>query len=456
MEDLKRYAKENQARHMEELMALLRIPSVSTDPARAGDVRQAGEWVLQNLRGMGLKAELCETGGHPIVYAEWLGAGEGAPTVLVYGHYDVQPPDPLELWETGPFEPTIRDGKLFARGATDDKGQMFAHLKGVEAHLKVRGKLPINVKFMIEGEEEVGSKHLAEWVEANKARLACDAVVISDTSMFAPGVPAIVYGLRGLTYFQLDIEGPGHDLHSGLYGGAVANPINTLCEVIGKLKDADGRVAVAGFYDNVRALTEAERSAWAKLPHDDEGLRREVGAERLTGEAGYTSLERCWGRPTLDCNGIWGGFTGEGAKTVLPSKASAKFSCRLVPDQTPEEVEDKIEAHLREIIPPTVRWKLHRMHGGRPVIVDTEGPAVQAARAALAEAFGAEAVFIRGGGSIPVVADFTEILGAPVVLMGFGLNDDRLHSPNEKINLECFYGGIVAASLFHDAYAKPK
>jgi acetylornithine deacetylase/succinyl-diaminopimelate desuccinylase-like protein len=441
---------------MEELMALLRIPSVSTDPARAGDVREAGEWVLQNLRGMGLQAELCETGGHPIVYAEWLGAGEGAPTVLVYGHYDVQPPDPLELWETGPFEPTIRDGKLFARGATDDKGQMFAHLKGVEAHLKVRGKLPINVKFMIEGEEEVGSKHLAEWVEANKARLACDAVVISDTSMFAPGVPAIVYGLRGLTYFQLDIEGPGHDLHSGLYGGAVANPINTLCEVIGKLKDTDGRVTVAGFYDNVRALTEAERSAWAKLPHDDEGLRREVGAERLTGEVGYTSLERCWGRPTLDCNGVWGGFTGEGAKTVLPSKASAKFSCRLVPDQTPEEIEDKVEAHLREIIPTTVRWKLHRMHGGRPVIVDTEGPAVQAARAALAEAFGAEAVFIRGGGSIPVVADFTEILGAPVVLMGFGLNDDRLHSPNEKINLECFYGGVVAASLFHDAYAKQK
>lgn len=319
--------------------------------------------------------------------------------------------------------------------------------------MKTRGALPLNLKVMIEGEEEVGSKHLAPWIEAHKELLAADAVVISDTSMFAPGLPAIVYGLRGLTYFQVDVEGPDHDLHSGLYGGAVVNPINALCQMIAALKDGQGRVTVPGFYDKVRDLTVTERAAWAALPHDDEALRLSVGAAALDGEAGFTALERTWGRPTLDCNGILGGFTGEGAKTVLPSKAMAKFSCRLVPDQTPEEIEDLVEAHLLALAPAGVRVKVHRLHGGRPVIVDVENPAVQAAREALSMAFGAEAVNIRGGGSIPVVADFHDLLQIPCVLMGFGLNDDRLHSPNEKYNLECFHGGLLAATLFLDRYA---
>jgi acetylornithine deacetylase/succinyl-diaminopimelate desuccinylase-like protein len=453
MHDLKQYLHDHRDKHLGELFDLLRIPSVSTDPAHKGDVRQAAQWVCDQLSQAGLEAALYETGGHPMVYGQWLSAGEGAPTVLVYGHYDVQPPDPLDLWVSGPFEPTVRDGKIFARGATDDKGQMFAWLKAAEVHMKTRGALPLNLKVMIEGEEEVGSKHLAPWIEAHKALLAADAVVISDTSMFAPGLPAIVYGLRGLTYFQVDVEGPDHDLHSGLYGGAVVNPINALCQMIAALKDEQGRVAVPGFYDKVRDLTVTERAAWAALPHDDEALRLSVGAAALDGESGFTALERTWGRPTLDCNGILGGFTGEGAKTVLPSKAMAKFSCRLVPDQTPEEIEDLVEAHLLALAPAGVRVKVHRLHGGRPVIVDVENPAVQAAREALSVAFGAEAVNIRGGGSIPVVADFHDLLQVPCVLMGFGLNDDRLHSPNEKYNLECFHGGLLAATLFLDRYA---
>jgi acetylornithine deacetylase/succinyl-diaminopimelate desuccinylase-like protein len=320
--------------------------------------------------------------------------------------------------------------------------------------MATRGKLPLNLKVMIEGEEEVGSKHLVPWIEANKEMLAADAVLISDTSMFAPGVPAIVYGLRGLSYFQVEVEGPDHDLHSGLFGGTVANPINVACKLIASLHDEQGRVAVPGFYDSVRPLTDQERANWASLPFDEEGTRQSIGAERLTGEEGYTTLERRWGRPTLDCNGILGGFTGEGAKTVLPSEAMVKFSCRLVPDQTPEEIEDKLEAFLRAQAPDSVRIRVKRMHGGRPVIVDVENPAVQSARRALSQAFGADAVFIRGGGSIPVVADFTDILNTPSVLMGFGLPDDRLHSPNEKYNLDCFYGGILAATLFLEDFAK--
>ncbi len=456
MEDLKNYVQAHKQRHLDELFDLLRIPSVSTNPEHAPDVRRAAQWVHDQFTQAGVEATIYETGGHPIVYGQWLDAGPEAPTVLIYGHYDVQPPDPLELWETGPFEPTIRDEKIFARGATDDKGQFFAHLKAAEAHLKTRGKLPINVKYMIEGEEEVGSKHLAPWIEANKEMLSADVVVISDTSMFAPGVPAIVYGLRGLTYLQVEIEVPDHDLHSGLYGGTVANPINVACEVIAKLKDDKGRITIPGFYDNVRPLTDAERAQWAALPFDEEGMRKSTGSETLEGEEGYTTLERRWGRPTLDCHGILGGFTGEGAKTVLPSKVMVKLSCRLVPDQDPIEIEEKVANYIESLAPKGVRCKVHRMHGGRPVIVDVENGAVQAAKGALSEAFGAEAVFIRSGGSIPVVANFSDILNIPSVLMGFGLPDDCLHSPNEKYDLDCFYGGILAATLFLDHYAEQK
>lgn len=454
MDALNQYLAQHHDRYMEEIKALLRIPSISTSPDHVSDVRRAAQWVHDQLAGMGLEARIHETEGHPVVVGQWLKAGPEAPTVLIYGHYDVQPPDPLELWETGPFEPTVRDGKLFARGATDDKGQFFAHLKAVEAHLAVHGELPINVKFLIEGEEEIGSPNLVPTLKALKDELTCDVVVISDTSMFAEGVPAIVYGLRGLTYFEVNVEGPDHDLHSGLYGGAVANPINAMCDMIAQLKDDDGHITIPGFYDDVRELTEAERAQWRSLPFDEEGFRASIGAEKLVGEAGFTTLERRWGRPTLDCNGIHGGFTGSGAKTVLPSKAMAKFSCRLVPDQDPVDIEAKVLAFMRSIAPEGVRVSVEHLHGGRPAIVDVENPAVQAARSALTAAFGAETVFIRGGGSIPIVADFSGLLGVPSVLMGFGLPDDRLHSPNEKINLSSFYGGIKAATHFLSFYGE--
>lgn len=449
MTDLMTYLAEHADRHLEDLKELLRIPSVSTDPAHAGDVRRAAEWLTRHFEGLGLTAELHETGGHPIVYAEWLGAGEDVPTVLVYGHYDVQPPDPLEEWVTGPFDPTVRDGQIVARGATDDKGQMFAHVKAVEAHMAVSGRLPINIRFVIEGEEEVGSTHLATYVAANKERLRCDAVVISDSPMFAAGVPSITYGLRGLTYFEVEVQGPAIDLHSGLYGGSVANPINVLAGMIARLQDEGGRITVPGFYDDVRELTTQEREEWASLPFDEEGYRTGIGANALVGEEGYTTLERIWGRPTLDCNGIVGGFTGEGAKTVLPAWAKVKFSSRLVPDQDPADIEAKIEAWVKELAPASVRVKVTRMHGGRPVLVDPNTAAVTAAREALGEVYDARAVNIRGGGSIPIVADFSELLEVPVVLMGLGLPDDRLHSPNEKFELECYYKGIAAAALFY-------
>ncbi len=330
---------------------------------------------------------------------------------------------------------------------------MIAHVLAAEAHLALNGKLPLNLKFLVEGEEEIGSPNLAPYVEARREALAADAVVISDTSMFAPGMPAIVYGLRGLAYFEVEVQGPGHDLHSGLFGGAVANPINTLCSLIASLKDEAGRVRVEGFYDDVRALTEQERAAWAALPFDEEKFRDSCGAPKMVGEEGFTTLERSWGRPTLDCNGILGGFVGQGAKTVLPSKAMAKFSCRLVPDQGSEDIGAKIKAHFEAHAPEGVKVEVRELHGGNPVIVNAEGVAVGAARAALAEAFGSDAVLIRSGGSIPVVSDFSAILGIPVVLMGFGLPDDRLHSPNEKIDLDCFFGGIVASARFMELFA---
>ncbi|MEO1273269.1 MAG: dipeptidase, partial [Myxococcota bacterium] len=423
MNDLTTYLETHKTQHLEELKELLSIPSVSTDPSHKADVLRAAQWVKTSMENAGLSTAIHDTPGHPIVYGEWLHAGSDAPTVLYYGHYDVQPPDPLELWDTGPFEPTVRDGKIYARGAADDKGQFLTHIKALEAHMQVRGTLPINVKMLIEGEEEVGSKNLAPYLEAHKKALEADVVVISDTHMFAPGVPSITYGLRGLTYFELEIEGPSHDLHSGLYGGGVANPINVLCDVIAKLKDEQGQITIDGFYDDVLELTEQERTAWSALPFDEEGFRTESGSEQLTGEHGFTTLERVWARPTLDCNGILGGFTGTGAKTVLPQKATAKFSCRLVPNQEPRDIEAKVEAHLAKVIPPTVRFKLTRMHGGQPVIVSTASPAIQAASRALSEAFKGETVLVRGGGSIPVVADFKKLLGIDSVLMGFGLSE---------------------------------
>jgi acetylornithine deacetylase/succinyl-diaminopimelate desuccinylase-like protein len=401
------------------------------------------------------------TAGHPVVFAQRADAGPDAPTILVYGHYDVQPPEPLELWESPPFgrlvagdEPhpnwvrdPVRDGRIVARGSTDDKGQVHCHLKGLETHLKAVGPLPVNVKLLIEGEEEIGSPSLAPWIDEHRARLDCDAVIISDTAMYAPGVPAITNGLKGLVYFQVDLEGPSHDLHSGAFGGAVPNPVNVLTQMMAKMIDpATGRIAVPGFYDEVRDITDAERAEWAGLSFDDAAFQASAGADALIGETGYSVLEQLWARPTFDLNGIWGGFQGHGAKTVLPAEAHAKFSCRLVPDQDPTAIEDRIEAYLQQICPPTVRMTITRLHSGKPVLTERDHPAVLAGIRALKSGFGADPVFIRTGGSIPIVATFAEKLGAPTVLLGFGLEDDRAHSPNEKFDLACYTGGIKTSA----------
>jgi acetylornithine deacetylase/succinyl-diaminopimelate desuccinylase-like protein len=437
--------------HREQLFELLRIPSVSTAPEHVSDVKRAADWVQANLNEAGFKTTQFATPGHPIVYAEWLHK-PGAPTVLIYGHYDVQPPEPLELWRNPPFEPTIEGENIVARGATDDKGQMFCHIKGAEAHLKATGSLPCNVKFLIEGEEEIGSPSLEPFLREHAELLAADAVLISDSSMFAPGQPSIMVGLRGLTYVEVHVQGPSHDLHSGLFGGAVKNPINALAEIVASFHDAEGRIAIDGFYDNVRPLDEATRSAWAELPTNEARILGDIGLDASVGEAGYTMLERTTGRPTLDCNGIWGGFTGKGAKTVLPAEAHAKISCRLVPDQTPAEIEAKLRAHVEKHLPDGVRAEVVPHHGGMPVLVDADTPAVRAAQAAQHRVWGTECVFVRGGGSIPIVASFREILGLDSVLMGLGHDDDRLHSPNEKFGLANFRQGIRSSAYFLEAF----
>ncbi len=444
------YAEEHHERFLAELLEYLRIPSVSTDAAHKPDVARCSEWLADHLRAIGVKSVVVEqTDGHPIVYAEHID-DPSKPTYLLYGHYDVQPPDPLDLWESPPFEPTIRDGKIFARGATDDKGQVFCHLKAIESHLATNGHLPVNLKMIIEGEEEVGSVHLEGWVKANRERLKCDSVIISDSSMYAKGVPSIMYALRGLAYFELKVTGPSHDLHSGLFGGAVPNPINVIAQIIAQLTDADGRIAVPGFYDDVRALTDEERAEFAELPFSEAEFLAETGAKGTRGEAGYSTIERTTARPTLDCNGIWGGFTGEGAKTVLPSYACAKFSCRLVPDQNPGRVEELVRAYIEQIAPDSVSIDFKQHHGGWPVITERDNPSVLAAMRAFEKCWSKTPVFIRGGGSIPVVATFDQVLNAPTVLMGFGYNDDRLHSPNEKFDLECFEAGIRTSTYLWD------
>ncbi len=453
-QSIESYLATHQERFLEELLDYLRIPSVSTAEEHTGDVARCAQWVKDHLLGIGISTvEIHETPGHPIVYAEHCHQ-PGKPTVLLYGHYDVQPPEPLDEWVSPPFEPEIRDGKIFARGATDDKGQVFAHFKGIEALLATTGELPINLKIVIEGEEEVGSVNLENWVNAHKEMLASDSVVISDSSMFAPGLPSITYGLRGLMYCEIKVTGPGHDLHSGLYGGAVPNPINVLAQMIGTLHDEHGRIQVEGFYDGVEPLTDMEREQFASLPHSDEEFTKEVNAKGLHGEREFTTLERIWARPTLDCNGIWGGFIGKGAKTVIPSVAQAKLSCRLVPGQSSEDIGNKVRAHLERVAPDYVSFEFDLHHGGEPIVVSLDNPTVQAANRALRRAWDVDAVAIRSGGSIPVVATFGEVLGAPVVLIGLGLADDRLHSPNEKFDVTNFYHGISTSAYFYDELAK--
>ncbi|MGQ0646200.1 MAG: dipeptidase [Gemmatimonadaceae bacterium] len=440
------YLTANSRRAHDELFEFLRIPSVSARREHDADVARAAAWLRSNMEQAGLVTTIHETRGHPIVLGEWRGAGATAPTILVYGHYDVQPAEPLELWTSAPFEPVLRDGKIFARGSVDDKGQLFLHVKAIEAHLATRQKLPCNVIVLAEGEEEVGSEHLAEFVESNKALLACSGIVISDSAMFAPGLPSILSSLRGLAYFQIDVEGPAGDLHSGSYGGAVVNPAMALARILATFHDANGRVAIPGFYDAVREWESDVRSQIRALPFDDERFRAEVGTDALSGEAGYSTLERIWSRPTCEVNGLLSGYTGEGAKTVLPAKAMAKVSCRLVSDQTPDEIARLIRSHVAGVTPPGVRVTIRALHGGMPWRGTLAGPLFSAGRAALERAFGRAPVIVGEGGSIPVVHDFVRVLGAPVLLMGFGLPGENAHAPNEWISDENFEKGMQAAA----------
>jgi acetylornithine deacetylase/succinyl-diaminopimelate desuccinylase-like protein len=448
--DLDAYLTRHDARIQRELFDFLRIPSVSARSEHDVDTARAAEWVAGALREAGLVAEVHETRGHPVVVGEWRGAGAKAPTVLVYGHYDVQPAEPLELWTSPAFEPIIRNGKLFARGSVDDKGQLFLHVKALEAHLKTRGSLPVNVIVLAEGEEEVGSENLAPFIEKNAKLLAADAVVISDSAMFAPGLPSILSSLRGLAYFQIDVQGPAQDLHSGSYGGAVVNPAMALAKILATFHDADGRVAIPGFYDSVRAWEARALQQMASLPFDEEHFRAETGAPKLGGEKGYTVLERLWTRPTCEVNGLLSGYTGEGAKTVLPAKAMAKVSCRLVPGQDPVEIEALMKAHVERVAPKGVTVTVNHLHGGKPWRADLEGPLFDAARRALAAAFGREPVIVGEGGSIPVVGDFERILGTPVLLVGFGLPGENAHAPDEWMSVENFTKGMRAIATLWD------
>ncbi|MGH9393971.1 MAG: dipeptidase [Terriglobales bacterium] len=447
------YVREHGERFLAELRALLSIPSISTLPAHRADMDRAREFLAARLRDAG-----CEhiealgapefPNGIPVLYADWLHA-PGAPTVLFYGHYDVQPPDPLNEWLTPPFEPTVRDGNLYARGAADDKGQMYTHLKAVEALRALLGKLPVNVRFLIEGEEEVGGETVEHVVRQHRAKLSCDCVVVSDTAMFAPGLPSLDVGLRGMVYAEVEMRGAERDLHSGLYGGIAPNPFEALARVITGLKGADGKILIPGFYDRVVPPSAEEQAAWRRLPFDEESYRKdEVRAPALTGESGYSVFERTWSRPTLDIHGMPGGFTGPGSKTVIPARASAKISMRLVPNQEPAEIFANFEAAVRRLTPAGFASTTRLWNSADPIVVDTGNRFIRAGVDALRSVFEGEPVFVRSGGSVPVVALFTSVLQAPVVMMGFGFPDDGLHSPNEKFALANYYGGIRTVAEF--------
>lgn len=453
MTDFAEYIDARIDRFHEELNEFLSIPSISTDTERAGDVRRCAEWVAEHLRDAGIdEVEAVDTAGHPIVVGERI-ANPGAPTLLVYGHYDVQPSEPDDLWTTSPFEPTVRDGRLYARGSVDDKGQVHMHVKAVETRLESGAGLPANLKFVIEGEEEVGSAHLGAFLRDHADRLACDAVVISDTTMFSPGLPCITTGLRGIVYTQIDVYGPKTDLHSGSYGGAVVNPANALATILAGLRDEHGRATVPGFYEPVREITGKEKADLARLPLDEEGLRADIGAPELGGEEGFSTLERLWYRPTLDVNGLLSGFTGHGSKTVLPSKAMAKVSMRLVPDQDPSEVGDAFEARVRELAPPGVRVEVRRFHDGAPWVANPEHPIFEAASRALEAGFGTAPAMIREGGSIPIVPLFERTFDAPVLLIGFALPGCNAHAPDEWIDLGVYRKGIEALANLHGEVA---
>lgn len=453
MTEINKYIEENKDRFISELIDLLKIPSISTDVTYKKDILKTAEMVKQRLQEAGAdNAEVCQTSGYPIVFGEKI-VDPNLPTVLVYGHYDVQPADPLELWDSPPFEPVIKDGNIIARGSADDKGQMYMHVKAFETMMKT-GKLACNIKFMIEGEEESGSNSLDAFLEENKQKLAADIVLVSDTAMIANDVPSITMGLRGMSYMEVEVTGPNRDLHSGIYGGAVANPINVLAKMIASLQDEDGRITIPGFYDNVAELSEEERTALNKAPFDAEAYKSDLDIAEVQGEKGYTTLERTSIRPTLDVNGIWGGYTAPGAKTVLPSKASAKISMRLVPNQSSAEITEKFTRHFKSIAPKSVKVKVTPHHGGEPVVTPVDSPAYKAASMAMEESFGKTPIPMRGGGSIPIVSLFEKSLGIKTVLMGFGLDSNKIHSPNENYGIFNFLKGIETIPLFFKHFAQ--
>jgi acetylornithine deacetylase/succinyl-diaminopimelate desuccinylase-like protein len=453
MQEIKQYIEDHKERLLNELFDLLRFPSVSADPKYKADVLKTADYTADKLREAGAdNVEVCSTAGYPIVYGEKI-IDSSKPTVLVYGHYDVQPPDPLELWKTPPFEPTVRDGKIYARGACDDKGQFYMHVKAFELMMRT-DTLPCNIKFMIEGEEEVGSNNLGIFVKENKERLKADVVLISDTSMLSMETPSLETGLRGLSYLEVEVVGPNRDLHSGVYGGAVANPATVLAKMIASLHDEDNHITIPGFYDDVAELSTEEREALNAAPYNEEEYKKDLDIAEVWGEKGYSTLERTGTRPTLEVNGIWGGYIGEGAKTVLPSKANAKISMRLVPNQTSEKITQLFTEHFTRIAPPYVKVKVTPHHGGEPVVTPTDSIAYQAAQKAITEAFGVAPIPTRGGGSIPIVALFEAELGIKTVLMGFGLDSDALHSPNEKFDIFNYYKGIETIPLFYKHYAE--
>ncbi len=443
------YAQQNKSRFLEELKALLRIPSISTLPEHAGDCHFAAEVLAAELARIGMEnVRIIETDGHPLVYADWLHL-EGKPTVLAYGHYDVQPPDPLDEWLTAPFEPAERDGNLYARGAVDDKGQMYMHIKALESLLSTSDGLPVNVRVLLEGEEEVGGEGIAAYVASKPAELKADFALVSDTEMFAPGLPTLCVGLRGMIYTELEVRGAKTDLHSGMYGGAAPNPFVALAQILAHLKDESGHILIPGFYDDIIPPSPEELAAWRSLPFDEEEYRiREVGSRQLVGEGGFSVLERTWARPTLDVHGIRGGFTGAGAKTVIPAKALAKVSMRLVPGMTPAMAFAQYKNYVEQIAPPGVDLSVRLIHSGDPCLIPVDNPYIQAATRALHEVWGKDTVFIRSGGSIPIVGDFARHLGLPSVMMGFGLPDDNLHAPNEKFHLKNFELGIQSIIRF--------
>lgn len=450
MSDPLEYAAKHNERFCDELFEFLRIPSVSAKPEHDGDTREAAEWISKQMEGAGLTSQVFETSGHPVVIGEWRKAGPDAPTLLIYGHYDVQPAEPLELWDTPAFEPTIRDGRIYARGSADDKGQIFLHVKALEAYLATKGTLPVNVIVMAEGEEEVGSPSLVPFIKEHRELLAADHVLISDSAMYAPGQPSLLLSLRGLAYFEIHVTGPTGDLHSGAYGGAIRNPANALAKIIGDLHDEDGRITVDGFYQDVAEWDDETLAAIRSLPFDPARFQEEAGVDPFGGELGVHPLERIWLRPTCDVNGLLSGYTGDGAKTVLPSKAMAKVSFRLVPNQTPDEVSRLFREHLKRVTPDGITIELVELHGGRPWKAKIGGSVFEAASRALEQSFGAKPVLASEGGSIPIVIDFEELLDANALLLGFALPGANMHAPNEWLDVECFNKGIDTLIRFYD------